>query len=481
MSKETVYLIWDDENLTIVPSIKQMERDVLTLDVKSLVSNEEQPWKREVRKHKEKVFEVVNEKPFRTIRTLQGFLDDVIMWLVASSVKFEVKDMRESFPSPRLDLMKGFRFSQKEATETALNKNRSGLVELPTRYGKAYVLLNMIRAYPSVRTVLVIPGSDLLTQTYEFMRDSLPCRDVRAIGGKFRNKEQSPELTVCSADSLHYCDTDTTRLLLADETHALVTDGRLPLITSFKRARKLGAGATPKGRFDGRDRLMTGAIGPILYRKTFKEAVEEGAICPIVCLLYVMPEPTQFYGTRDHAYRGLLYQNPKVAAIVDELSNRIIPSEWQTLMFIKNEKQADYMLHFTGDSGVVAMAKKMTDKQRDKMFARMASGDIKRCLASDIYAQGVTFSDLRVVANLAGGGPYTQSIQKPGRLAETIPGKRYGILVDFIFPFPANNRNSASALAYDSRNRYQLYKDRGYEIVFVKDLRQLDQEFKKYM
>lgn len=324
-----------------------------------------------------------------------------------------------------------------------------------------------------------MPGTDLIKQAYEALCKGIIGREIALIGGGSRTKNQSPDITVCSIDSLDKCQATKTKLLLIDEPHAAVTDGRLPSIAAFTNARKIGYGATLNGRFDGRDRLLTGVIGPVLANRTFKEAVDEGAICPITCLLFVMPEPKQFYGSRDQAYRELLYQNPKIAAILERLSGHIIPQDWQAMGFIKNEKQADYMQQFMGTDGVVAMAKKLPDKPRQALFARMASGEVKRCLASDIYSQGVTFSDLRVVMNLAGGGPYTNSIQKPGRLAEIRPNKKCGILVDFMFPFPSNPRNNAQALAYDSRNRFELYKDRGYNVVFVQNLEQLEQEFKK--
>lgn len=479
-NKGKLYLIWDDANLTILPSVKGLESQVLTIDVKSLVSKEGQPWKREVRKHREKLFTVISESPHRTIVTQQGLLDEVIMWCIKNGYLVEVKDARETFPNPRLDLMSGFRFSQKVVMEEALSKNRSGLISLPTRYGKAYCILNTVRAYPNVKTVIGLPGADLLQQTYTTMKEGLPCRDVRMIGGASRNKEQSKDLTLCSLDSLHYCDPTTTRLFIGDEIHASVTEGRMPLIQAFERARKLGFTATPSGRFDGRDKLMMGIYGPILSQRTFSEAVAEGAICQILCLLIVMPKTDQFFGTRDMAYRHLLFQNPKIAALLSKLCSDVIPPDWQTLMFIKNEKQADYLHKYVGeDNSVVAMAKKLGARERQEMFDRMSNGDVKRCLASDIYAQGVTFSDLRVVINLAGGGPYTQSIQKPGRLAEIRPGKKYGVMIDFMFPMPSSSRNGAFSLANDSKNRFELYKSKGYEIAFVRTIDELKQEIAK--
>lgn len=472
-----VYLIWDDEVLTIAPSFKALEKAVLTIEVKSLVQNETQPWKRDIRKHKEKMFEVLQEAPFRVIRTQQGFLDDVVRWCKDNGHQVAITDDRLPFPKPRFDLMSGFRFSQEDLLTKALLQNRSGLIGAPTRYGKSRLILNTIRSLPNVPTVLTMPGVDLIRQSYDFLRGSLFERSVVMMGAGSKVQKQGPDVTVCSVDSLDKCNPTHTRLLLIDEPHAAVTEGRLPLIAAFVNARKIGFGATLDGRFDNRDRMLVGTVGPVLANRTFKEAVDEGAICPITCILYVMPETNVFYSNRDTAYKTLLYQNPKVAAIIDRLGNKVIPPDWQSMFFIKNEKQADYMKKYVGVDGVVAMAKKLGVAERRELFERMANGEVLRCLASDIYAQGVTFSDIRVVVNLAGGGPYTNAIQKPGRLAEVRPGKKCGILVDFVFPFPSSNRNGATALAIDSSKRFKLYQERGYDVVFVKSPEELETAF----
>jgi superfamily II DNA/RNA helicase len=116
----------------------------------------------------------------------------------------------------------------------------------------------------------------------------------------------------------------------------------------------------------------------------------------------------------------------------------------------------------------------MTDKQRDALFAMMSDGSISRCLASDIYAQGVTFSDLRAVVNLGGGGPYTNTVQKPGRLAEIRPGKVSGLMVDIMWdPEGARPGTPYGMLVHDAKGRYEVYKEKGYNIHFVHNREEL--------
>jgi hypothetical protein len=344
------------------------------------------------------------------------------------------------------------------------------------------LIKNTLRAYPDVKTLVIAPGVDLISQLYEDIKEALPDRNVVMVGGDSKVRSQGDDITVCSSDSLDKCNTDT-RLILADEPHTTVTDSRYPEIKKFETARKLAFGATLTGRFDNKDRLINGLFGEVLAERTFQEAVAEGAICPIECLLIQQDIGKTFIPLRNVAYKKLLFQNPTIAGITEHVLEKFVPKDYQTLMFIKNEKQAEYFQDFLTCKPAIAMAKKLNKKTRKAMMDSMASGEIHRCLASDIYAQGVTFSDLRCVINLAGGGPYTNSIQKPGRLAEIRPNKKCGILIDFIFTSSSglNFKNAASSLVYDSVERLKVYSKKGYGIHLATNQKQIEEFFEKFL
>lgn len=336
------------------------------------------------------------------------------------------------------------------------------------------LLVNTLKAFPTLSTVVVAPGIDLVSQLYDDITGprGVRGRDVKLIcTGKGRKPSQEPNgITICSANSLHLCDPGATELLLADEPHALVTSTRLGAIDGFLKARRYGYGATLKGRYDGRDKLITGIFGPVLAERTYREAVAEGAICPLNIILFqVELTPHEIYN-RDTAYNELLFQNTEMANLLKRICEEVIPSEWQTMIFIKNEAQADMYLDVIGHEHTIAMAKKMTKKEREEINARMKANEIKRCLCTDIYVQGVTFSDARVLINCEAGGNNTTAIQKPGRLAEIRPGKKCGIIIDFEFiradGYKASDYSGdqTAALISDSRNRIQAYEEKGYGI-----------------
>lgn len=451
----------------------------------------EMPWKTVSRKYRLDPFEQIRSPGFTGLRTYAGFWLKIREFLDAAKITWEMRDHRTPLPKPDFSKMFGFRFKQRELLEKALSFEMSGLIGAPTRYGKSTLIVNTCRAYPGIDTVILIPGADLLKQTVDDMRKALPYREVVGMGGSYRTKYQSKDITVCSMDSMHKLNEDT-RLILIDEPHSSVTESRLPELMRFRRARKIGFGATLDGRYDKRDPLIVGAIGPVLVNRTYLEAVAEGAICPLVIICVAVPvtvEESKRYRSRDNAYKSLFWLSPKVREIALWLGDQVIPPDKQVLFFIKREEQAHFLHEAAQLPMTVAVAQLMTSGQRRDTLEAMKAVEITRCASTDIYSTGVTFSQLRYVINLSGGGGSATAIQKPGRLAEVIPGKKYGVMVEPFFITDPNAgqdgvakifRSVAGGLCRDSQARLKEYRKRGYIIEFVKGWQALADAINKY-
>lgn len=479
---KTIHLIWDDCALTIAPSFEALEQ-FLTITEKRLESDPKKPWIKRTKFVKSEIFQTLTSTSnHNVIQTYQGLWLEVKEFCESLGYRVVIHDKRTPIPKANLEAMQGMRFSQEPLLRKFLSADCSGLLGAPTRYGKTTLIKNTLKAYEGVTTVVTAPGEALFKQLYEDIKDALPHREVKLIGAGSRVRYPSEDITVCSMDSLHKCDTGLTRLLLIDEPHTAVTASRIGSINAFSKSRRLGFGATLTGRYDQRDRLITALIGPLLAEISYVEAVNEGAVAPLVVFMLKIPlEPTP--GDRNAAHNRLLYLNDRMAGIVSKISREIIPADWQTLMFIKNEKQAEFYKSFIGEEGTIAMAKRLKPKDRDALQKLMVEDKVKRCLASDIYAQGVTFNHVRALFNLCGGGATTQTIQKPGRVVEVRPGKRNGVLFDFMFEPRENesydNLPGCSALFRESKARIKAYKDKGYDVVEVEGFKELREEFTK--
>ena len=487
-----VVLHYYDDKLLFYPVLNTIAKD-LTIREKSLECSAKTRWVQKVVYNTAKLYAdlPVDSKTVVGI-TYQGFFHRIMKRILIAGLTFAIKDYRvantesKTFPAPRLDLMKGFRFSQEQLLTDALIQNSSGLIGAPTRYGKTTLMINTLRAYPDLTTVVIAPGVDLVKQLYADLlgpRGLDPGREVKLICGSKGKKPAGPGgVTVCSADSLNKIDPGTVDLILADEPHALVTESRLRLVDAFPKARRIGFGATLKGRFDGRDQLIEGVFGHVLVERTYKEAVEEGAICPLHILFLKVEVEPRFLRDRNSAYNSILFHSQSAAALAADICKDVIPADFQTMIFVKDEKQAELLQETIGRDTTIAMAKRMTNKEREECDRLMKENIIKRCLCTKIYVQGVTFSDVRVLVNLEGGGNNTSAIQKPGRLAEIRPDKKCGIVIDLLFVPPGNEWGDYAgeewiALCRDSKARKTAYEEKGYNITVVNNVQQLKEKF----
>ncbi len=486
--KSDIYIQYYDNKILFFPVVNFLQQE-LTITVKSIENAK-------LFRKSEKLFASIEVPGGAVGITYQGFLGKLVRRILRAGCSFYIDDMRVviskngSFPAPRLDLMHGFRFSQQQLLTDALLKDSSGLIGAPTRYGKTTLMVNTIRAYPTASICVVAPGIDLVRQLYNDILGprGIKGRPVKLIdGGRIRGDKAAEgpgSVTICPISSLHKVDPDAFDLVLADEPHALVSDSRLRLIDAFPKARRLGYGATLKGRFDGKDALIEGVFGPVLAERTYLEAVGEGAICPLHIIFLKIELDGSPARDRQHAYNKILFHNRAAANLVKQICEDVIPADFQTMIFIKDEKQAEMTKKALGEDSVVAMAKKMTNQEREECDRLMKQNIIKRCLCTKIYVQGVTFSDVRVLINMEAGGNNTSAIQKPGRLAEIRPGKKCGIVIDLLF-VPPNDEwggfewksNAWIQLCKDSKARMEAYTEKGYGISVVNNVEQLKEKF----
>lgn len=444
----------------------------------------------------------VEEKtPTPAIRTFGGFFYKIFTTLLSSGADVDVVDERNAFPPPNLQHIGGFMHTQREIFLKIVNAGMSGVADLVTRYGKTMIIANLCRAYKGLPIIVMTDGSDPLRQLFKDLKGILTDRDIVMIGGGSSKKTQSSDISVVSYDSLHLCSPTKTRLIIGDEIHTLPVDSRIPEWVKFMGCRRFGLTGSPEGRFDGRDPLIEGLVGPVIARRKYRDALADGAICELQVLALRVPTPEVKCGTRDAAYKGLLFESPDILGASHTISTQILSPNTQAIFFISNEKQADALALRLGKSAVVAMAKKLTNKQRADLVGEMRSADIKRCISSEIFATGMTFQDLAVVVNLSGGGSSTSCVQKPGRLLQNRPGKKCGVLIEFFFdvtptmratkkyenPLADDDRldrmrplGDTACLHRDSVARFEVYEKNGYTIHYFDSLADLQHYYQTH-
>lgn len=440
------------------------------------------------------IYQKVNmfEHTARGLTTYPGFYASLCAHLRGQGWDVETVDCRETggwkMPVPNLQMIRqaGLRYSQASLLVTALAKRESGLIGAPTRYGKTYLMLATAAAFSKYRVVVLAPGIDLLKQLANDFRERFSDREVVQLGGGSGKRKMSKDgITVCSADSIKLLDVDSVDVLLIDEPHAFVTDTRAAALSQFPRALRIGFGATLQGRFDNRDQLIVGLIGPVLAQVDYRQAVAEGAIaeCQAVFVRHKFRYRDFPQLSRNGARNAMLMGNRKLGEFVKEMDRRI-PADWQTLHFIENEKQGKFFSGYLPDENVIMMAKRLGNKERAEKTQRIKDGEVTRVLCSKIYIQGVTFPHVRILNNLAGGGANTGAIQKPGRLLQQEPWKNYGLLIEHLFECEdhSNNKDGSEAgyqtVIGEAWSRLKLYKKLGYTVRIVDTIDELEEIIK---
>lgn len=163
---------------------------------------------------------------------------------------------------------------QEEAIDALARHGGRGLVVLPTGAGKTVVAL-ALAARLGVRTLVVVPTIDLLTQWRKSLADGLgyPLDEIGVVGG---GKRTLRDLTVITYDSaaMPHRRLDGFGLLVVDEVHHLPARAYRAIAGKVNAPFRLGLSATPERSDDGHldlDHL----IGPVVYRRSPAELARD--------------------------------------------------------------------------------------------------------------------------------------------------------------------------------------------------------------
>ncbi|MGH9936965.1 MAG: DEAD/DEAH box helicase, partial [Blastocatellia bacterium] len=163
----------------------------------------------------------------------------------------------------RTDLNVEPRPYQQEAIEAWKDGGRRGVIILPTGAGKSFVA-QMAIELTGRSTLVVVPTLDLMNQWYDLLVSSFQA-EIGLIGGGYFEQGAIVVTTYASAFRFMEQRGNQFGLLVCDECHHLPGSGYRYVAEMAIAPFRLGLTATPE-RSDGGEELMTGLLGPIVYR-----------------------------------------------------------------------------------------------------------------------------------------------------------------------------------------------------------------------
>lgn len=427
--------------------------------------------------------------------TLPGFASKLYSVLDTHLIPFTVKDLRSEKPDfDAVAACSQLREYQYECALVAGNA-KGGVIACPTGWGKTYMMGALIQGLNREQmvsantplTVVVTPGQDLAAKNWRDLVEILPDREVGLVHGS--KKDFSDDVQVVTPESTNHIDMELAGLLIYDEVHTL-TDKRIIGISDAEKAIRYGLSATPSGRFDGGDIMIEGMFGPIVYRRTYQQAIADGAVVPITVIWLPMAQPAGWpmggYKSKDASYRRGLWRNDQYHQQIARILGKL-PEDWQTLVVVDKTEQMDNMLEHMDITYVHGAANKkavsgkgykhveaVSKKKREKIYSMVEHNETKRVLSTGIYRVGVNFPELQLLINAEGMGSDIIAGQLPGRASRNVDGKDMAYMVDFYAPWDLKSVEGQmdpkpGFIARDASKREEVFKELGFDQIWLED------------
>lgn len=354
----------------------------------------------------------------------------------------------------------------------AMSGAHGGIIDAPTAFGKTYAVRAMCHLYPQAKIDVVVRPKDVAAKIVERLSAVFPAIGMMGAGKNVLGER----ITVYTAGSLHRSDGDAD-ILLADEAHNLVTDKTAQALAVYRRSRNFGFTATPEGRLDGADMLLTTFFGPRLFRMSYREAQDAGLVVPIrVRWLPIRSETNPAANLTDVPLKrwGLWRNEFRNRAIAADIY-AMYPPDTQILVLCETIDHLAHLLPLLPDF-VVCHAPitaeqhaeyvaaglfrpdlpRMTPELRKQYTKDFERGTLRRVIATDVWSTGVDFPALEVLYRVDARESAIQDTQAPGRVARLSDGKAYGEVVDCLDLFDP-------VLLRKSRKRKSHYDALGWE------------------
>jgi superfamily II DNA or RNA helicase len=216
-------------------------------------------------------------------------------------------------------------------------------------------------------------------------------------------------------------------------------------------------------------------FGPVLFDFSYQESVDAGAVVPIECHIYSIHKVgSKKYTSSTAIKRHGLWRNPWRNKKIAELA--MLHKDKQVLILCDT---VDHVMHLKRRLPDAVTAYSSCSKERYKEYTeggftdepyltskgltgireKLESGDIKLCISTMVFKEGVDFKSLGCLIRADGASGEIPSTQIPGRVSRTCDGKDVGILIDFMDLFDKRLRSK-------SVTRVTSYKRKGWTVKY---------------
>lgn len=314
---------------------------------------------------------------------------------------------------------------QPEMLDACLKETR-GLVWCPTGGGKSRVIAALTADVPC-SWVVVVPTLDLLHQVAGVITE---CTGERA-GIMGDGKSDPQRVTVATFQTLaRSLRAGPVRELLTgaggvivDEAHTLAADSPQRVLKSMPNAYwRFGFSGTPLGREDGKNVLVMGQLGGVIYKVKATALQERG----------VLSEAEIVFETCEQSVPGYAWDTVYKNGVVDSLKrNRLVvelvkKTPRPALVFVKAIEHGYALRNMLEREHLRVDYVWGNDdtSRRTSGIQRLRRGEMDVLVCSTIFDTGVDIPELRGIVNAAGGKSVIKALQRLGRGLRSSDGKQ---------------------------------------------------------
>ncbi len=323
---------------------------------------------------------------------------------------------------------------QQAAVDSLINDNDGrGIIVAPTGAGKSTICAMIIGAL-KVKSLVVVPSLELKTQLTTSLKKQFGANSVGPMG---KDGSTPYPISVENVDALDPKIRPTgVNLLILDEFHGSAT-------TTYRHLNqkvwgdiyyRCGLTATPYRNKDTEKILLESVLSKIVYRITYRTAVERGYIVPVQAFYYELPKIKPKGNTRSYQAMNselIINREDKNQLIVDLICNLEEAGE-STLVLLKEIKHGEIikqMLLAKGKNIAFANGENPDNRILLLEFNLM---ERKTLIATGVLGMGVDTKPCSFVILAAGGKSKPQLVQNIGRCLRTYPGKEIGTVILFL-------------------------------------------------
>lgn len=333
--------------------------------------------------------------------------------------------------------------------EDALLQALHGGVEIGTGLGKTFIIVKILRRL-GLKTIVMTPATNLSESIYDEL--------VRAFGKKYvgafydGKKESGKLIVVANAQSLtrvtegtpHWDNLKSSKVFVADESHSCPASTLANVclgVAAYAPYRFFFSATQTRG--DGRTLTLDGITGPIVYKKTVREGVDEGFLAkPSFRIVKMRSESS--YENRDIMMmnrRHLLY-NPAVTEKVGKLANLAANVGMPVLILVEEIEQFTNLLpflrHKTGfahgtltKDNIGDLPKEYHKSDVKGLVKQFNKGELQILVGTSCVSTGTDTRPVKMLIYWQGGSSEIQIKQAVGRGTRKPPGKTGVTVVDF--------------------------------------------------